>query len=150
MTVPDLKPNSQDTSAFHLNNIQQLLSDPNISHASIRSQPPPFSPPKSAIWVNALLFLSLIISLSCALLATLLQQWARRYVSIAQQPGHSLHQRARTRAFFSDGVDKFHVSWFTEALPAPCPFSLRVSSFGYSTSITQSSTPQFGQLRFLR
>jgi Family of unknown function (DUF6535) len=124
VTVLDLKPNSQDTSAFHLNNIQQLLADPNISRASIPSQPPPFSPPLSAIWVNSLLFLSLVISLTCALLATLLQQWARRYLSFTQQQGYSPHKRARIRAFFSDGVDKFHVSWVVEALPALLHLSL--------------------------
>jgi Family of unknown function (DUF6535) len=124
VTVLDLKPNSQDTSAFHLNNIQQLLADPNISRASIPSQPPPFSPPLSAIWVNALLFLSLVTSLTCALLATLLQQWARRYLSFTQQQGYSPHKRARIRAFFSHGVDKFHVSWVVEALPALLHLSL--------------------------
>jgi len=74
--------------------------------------------------VNALLFLSLVISITCALLATLLHQWARRYVSFTQQSGYSLHKRARIRAFFSDGVDKFRVSWVAEALPALLHLSL--------------------------
>ncbi|KAH9972292.1 hypothetical protein BGW80DRAFT_1120412, partial [Lactifluus volemus] len=85
VSIQDLKPNSQDTSAFYLANIYQLLADPNVSRASILAtpvQPPSFSPSKSAIWVNSLWFLSLVISLTCALLATLLQQWARRYVTI--------------------------------------------------------------------
>ena len=115
MTVLDLKPGSQDT--FYLNNIQQLLADPNISRASILSQPPPFSPPLSAIWANVLLFLSLLISLTCALLATLLHQWARRYARFTQQPGCSPLKRARVRAFFSRGVDKCHVPLVVEALP---------------------------------
>jgi len=116
VTVLDLKPSSQD--AFYLNNMQQLLADPNISRASIPSQPPPFSPPVSAIWANVLLFLSLLISLTCALLATLLNQWARRYVGFTQQPGCSPHKRARVRAFFYQGVDKCHVPLVVEALPA--------------------------------
>jgi hypothetical protein len=117
VTVPDLKPNSQETSAFHLYNIQKLLADPNISLAYIPPQLPPFSPPISAIWVNALLFLSLVISLTCALLATLLQQWARRYVRFAQPSGCGPHIRARIRAFFSNGVDNCHVSGVVEVLP---------------------------------
>ena len=96
----------------------QIQADPNISRASLPSEPPPFSPPTSAIWVNALLFLSLLISLTCALLATSLQQWARRYVGFTQQIEYSPHRRARVRAFFSKGVDKSHISWVVEALPA--------------------------------
>jgi len=114
VTVLDLKPNSQDTSAFRLNNIQQLLADPTTS---VPSESPPFSPPTSAVWANVLLFLSLIISLTCALLATLLHQWARRYIGFTQQPGSSPHERARVRAFFFDGVDSCHVSWIVETLP---------------------------------
>ncbi|KAH9971429.1 hypothetical protein BGW80DRAFT_1122896, partial [Lactifluus volemus] len=82
VSVQDLKPNSQDTSAFYLANIYQLLADPNISRASILStQPPQFSPQNSAVLVNSLWFLSLVISLTSALLATMLQQWARRFLS---------------------------------------------------------------------
>ncbi len=43
-----------------------------------------FSPPMYAIWVNILWFLSLAISLTCSLLATLLQQWAHQYIKITQ------------------------------------------------------------------
>ena len=68
--------------------------------------------------MNALLFLSLLISLTCALLATLLQQWARRYVGFTQQLEYGPHRRARIRAFFSEGVDKSHISLVVEALPA--------------------------------
>ncbi|KAH9972272.1 hypothetical protein BGW80DRAFT_1227651 [Lactifluus volemus] len=120
VSIQDLKPNSQDTSAFYLANIYQLLADPNVSRASILAspvQPPPFSPSKSAIWVNSLWFLSLVIALTCALLATLLQQWARRYVTITQPPRYSPHKRAPIRAFFANGVEKFHLPWSVEALP---------------------------------
>ncbi|KAH9959540.1 hypothetical protein BGW80DRAFT_1183447, partial [Lactifluus volemus] len=82
VSIQDLRPNPQDTAAFYLANIYQLLADPNISLASTLATPatlPPFSPPRYAIWVNSLWFLSLVISLTGALLATLLQQWARRY-----------------------------------------------------------------------
>ncbi|KAH9965086.1 hypothetical protein BGW80DRAFT_1178987, partial [Lactifluus volemus] len=82
VSVQDLKSNPQDTTAFYLANIYQLLADPNISRASILAtpaQPPVFSPSNSAVLVNSLWFLSLVISLTSALLATMLQQWARRY-----------------------------------------------------------------------
>ena len=118
VTIFDLKPDPQDTSTFYLRNMYQIQANPNISRAPIPSEPPPFSPPIYAIWVNALLFLSLLISLTCALLATLLQQWARRYVGFTQQLEYSPHRRARVRAFFSEGVDESHISLVVEALPA--------------------------------
>ncbi|KAH9971404.1 hypothetical protein BGW80DRAFT_457203 [Lactifluus volemus] len=127
VSVQDLKPNSQDTSAFYLANIYQLLADLNVSRESILAtpaQPPPFSPPTSAVLVNSLWFLSLVISLTCALLTTLLQQWARRYVRITQPPRSGLQKRAPIRAFFHNGVEKFHLPWSVEALPALLHLSL--------------------------
>ncbi|KAH9967604.1 hypothetical protein BGW80DRAFT_1340405, partial [Lactifluus volemus] len=50
VSVQDLKSNPQDTTAFYLANIYQLLADPNMSRASILATPvqqPDFSPPKS-------------------------------------------------------------------------------------------------------
>ena len=68
------------------------------------------------MWVNALWFLSLVISLTCALLATLLQQWARRYLKITQSR-YSPHKQARLRAFFAEGVAKCLLPWAVEILP---------------------------------
>ncbi|KAH9970240.1 hypothetical protein BGW80DRAFT_1111119, partial [Lactifluus volemus] len=84
----------------------------------------PFSPPTSAVLVNSLWFLSLVISLTCALLATMLQQWARRYVTITQPPRYSLHKRAPIHAFFANGVEEFHLPWSVGALPALLHLSL--------------------------
>src|SRR5260221_3373934 len=127
VSVQDLKPSSQDISAFYLANIYQILADSNGSQVVIPPTLPnpsiPFSPPTSAIWVNSLWFLSLVISLTCALLATLLQQWARRYMK-ATQTRYSPHKRARIRAFFAEGVEKLHLPWTVEALPALLHLSL--------------------------
>ena len=59
---------------------------------------PSFSPPNHEVWVNTLWFLSLVISLNCALLATLLQQWARRYLKIIQSR-YSPHKRVPENTF---------------------------------------------------
>ena len=120
MTVPDLKPNSQDISAFYLGNIYEVLADPNTTRASIPSpvaQPPPFSPPRYAIWVNSLWFLSFVISLTCALLATSLHQWSNRYLMVTQPAWSSPEKRARIRAFYALGAEQMHISWVVEALP---------------------------------
>jgi hypothetical protein len=120
MTVQDLRPNSQDTSAFYLGNIYQVLADPNVTRPPIPSpaaEPPPFSAPRYAIWVNSLWFLSLVMSLSCALLATSLHQWARRYIRLTQPARCSPEKRARMQAYYADGVDKMHIPWAVEGLP---------------------------------
>ena len=73
--------------------------------------------------MNALWFLSLVISLTCALLATFLQQWARRYLRVTSSR-YSLHKRARIRAFFSEGVEKLLLPWAVETLPTLLHISL--------------------------
>ncbi|KAF8261751.1 hypothetical protein EI94DRAFT_762847 [Lactarius quietus] len=122
VSIQDIQQNPQDTSNFYLSNIYRTLADPNIS-SSLPVSPPPFSPPNYAIWVNALWFLSLVISITCALLATLLQQWARRYLKVTQ-PRYSPHKRARIRAFFAEGVDEFLLPWAVDALPTMLHISL--------------------------
>src|SRR5216684_7096536 len=121
MSIQDLRPRSRDDSAFYLQNIYQLLANPNVYDPS--NPPPPvvtppaFSPPRYAVWVNSLWFLSLAISLTSGLLATLLHQWTRRYVTVTQPLQCSPHKRARIRAFFANGVDKLHLPWVVETLP---------------------------------
>jgi len=123
VSVQDLKPSSQDISAFYLANIYQILNGSQIVMPPSLSDPSTFSPPTSAVWVNSLWFLSLLISLTCALLATLLQQWARRYMKVTQTR-YSPHKRARIRAFFAEGVENLHLPWAVEALPALLHLSL--------------------------
>ena len=64
------------------------------------------------------------MSLSCALWATLLQQWARRYLRRAQPARCSPEKRARMRAFFAEGVDNMHIPWAVEGLPTLLHLSL--------------------------
>ena len=108
-------------SNFYLANIFQSIADPSLSIPP--ASPPAFSPPTYAVWVNALWFLSLVISLTCALLATLLQQWARKYLKVTQSR-YSPHKRARIRAFLSEGVEKLLILWTVEALPTLLHISL--------------------------
>ena len=125
VSIQDIQPNSQDTSNFYLANIYQVIANPNAPSISnsLPASPPPFSPPHYAVWVNVLWFLSLVISLTCALLATFLQQWSRRYLRVTQSR-YSLHKRARVRAFFAEGVEKLHLPWVVETLPTLLHISL--------------------------
>jgi len=127
VTVQDIRPNSQDISAFYLATISHqlaLLNGTLVPIPSSLSNPAvSFTPPTWSVWVNGLWFMSLVISLTCAVLATLLQQWARRYLRVAY-PRYSPFKRARIRAFYANGVDKLHLPWMVEALPALLHISL--------------------------
>ena len=126
LSVQDLRPNSQDASAFYLENIYQIFADPSLPRPSIPSvaQPPAFSPPGYALWVNSLWFFSLVTNLLCATMATLLRSWARRYLRVTQMARCSPDKQARVRAFIANGVDKYHVAMAVEALAALVHFSL--------------------------
>ncbi|KAF8269078.1 hypothetical protein EI94DRAFT_1447824, partial [Lactarius quietus] len=77
----------------------------------------PFKPSASAVRVNVLWFLSLILSLNCALSATLMQQWARRYLELAQRRGAS-HRRGRMRSYIFDGINRFGMARAVRTMPA--------------------------------
>ena len=128
ISIQDLRPRTRGDSDFYLQNIYQLLASSNIYDSltppSPVITPPPFSPPQYAVWVNSLWLLSLAISLTSALFATLLQQWTHRYVTITQRIQFSPPKRARIRAFFADGIDKLHLPWVIEALPILLHLSL--------------------------
>ena len=115
----NLSPNSSDTTNALLAQISQQLVNvsngtPLTNVAAQRSQP--FTPTASAVRVNVLWFLSLTLSLSCALSATLIQQWARRYREFAQRRG-AFHRRGRMRAYIFDGVDRFGMARAVATMP---------------------------------
>ena len=104
--------------AIRVDSGSHVANPPTLSELSSTS-----SPPRHAVLVNTLWFLSLVISLTCALLATLQQRWARRYLKITQRRHHP-RSRARIRAFFAEGVDKLRLTQAVEALPALLHLSL--------------------------
>ncbi|KAI0064379.1 hypothetical protein BV25DRAFT_1914570 [Artomyces pyxidatus] len=127
---------SASVSAFILQSYQGLQQDPNtptiqlltqiaqqVSRGSDGSQSPAlapsqafFKPPTSMVVVNVFWFLSLILSVSCALGAILVQQWFRRYLRTTQHPSPP-HRRARTRAYVFYGVERFHLVKVAESIP---------------------------------
>ena len=122
MSIQDLRPNPQDTANFYLANTYLATINPNAS-SSLPTSPPPFSPPTYAVWVNALWLLSLVISLTCALFANLLQKWAQRYLKVIQL-NSSPYKRVRIREFFAKGVERYHVLLVFETLPTLLHISL--------------------------
>ena len=64
------------------------------------------------------------MSLSCALWATSLHQWARQYLRRSQPARCHPEKRARMRAFYAEGVDSMHIPWAVEGLPTLLHLSL--------------------------
>ncbi|KAI0294089.1 hypothetical protein B0F90DRAFT_1758947 [Multifurca ochricompacta] len=115
-----LQPGSSDATVLLLTQISQQLAALSTGNTvSIPSGFPPqvFRPSASAVRVNSLWFLSLALSLTCALLATLMQQWVRRYLQVSQR-WYAPYKRARIRTFFAEGVECFGLPRAVEALPA--------------------------------
>jgi len=108
-----LKPDLTDVSSKLLQQLTQELVG--ISNGD-RLTPQPldsFTPKRYAIHVNILWFLSLVISLSCGLGATLVQQWVRRYLRLTQHSDTPAH-RVRVRTFLFRGMRDFHVRLVVE------------------------------------
>ncbi|KAH9071490.1 hypothetical protein EDB83DRAFT_251713, partial [Lactarius deliciosus] len=116
----NLFPNYTDRTNTLLAQISQQLFD--ISKGVSSPNDVPFSndflftPSPSAIRVNVIWFLSLVLSIASAVNATLFQQWARRYLELTR---HRVapHKRARTRAYMHNGIASFKMSRAVKAMP---------------------------------
>ncbi|KAI0266203.1 hypothetical protein BC834DRAFT_969694 [Gloeopeniophorella convolvens] len=69
----------------------------------------------STVRVNVMWFLSLVLSLICALSATLMQQWWRRYQQLTQRRG-TPHKRGRVRAYLFRGIERSRLRFFIDAI----------------------------------
>ncbi|KAI9456353.1 hypothetical protein BJY52DRAFT_560492 [Lactarius psammicola] len=114
--IESYKQLSPDKTAFFLQQISQQLSG--LSNGTyVRPQDyPTSSPSTSIVCVNAMWILSLIVSITCALLATLMQQWARQYVQLPQLRT-TPRERAHVRSFLFFGLKQFRMSYAVELIP---------------------------------
>lgn len=87
----------------------------NTSELIVRQ--PTFRPSTSALRFNAFWFLSLAFSLSCALSATLVQQWSRYYLQAIDRRS-APHHRARIRSYLHEGIITFKMTAVVEAIPS--------------------------------
>ncbi|KAF8268494.1 hypothetical protein EI94DRAFT_1577632, partial [Lactarius quietus] len=119
ISYPSLQQNPDIITQSLLAQISQQLSNisndvpSGISNTPILSS---FVPPASVVFINTAWFLSLVLSLMCALLATFLQQWARRYLHTVRRD-QAPHVRAHIREYFARGASRFHIFGLVEALP---------------------------------
>src|ERR1700677_4591050 len=75
----------------------------------------PFQQTFSALMVNVIWFASIVICIGCAVFATLIQQWARRYLALTQGRG-TPYERAQLRRFLSKGLNKFQADRIRQLL----------------------------------
>ncbi|KAH9071478.1 hypothetical protein EDB83DRAFT_2198475, partial [Lactarius deliciosus] len=142
-----LSPDSGDTTNVLLTQISaQLVSISNgTSLASVAVQSAqPFKPTASAVRVNVLWFLSLVLSLSCALSATLMQQWARRYQELARRRG-AFHRRGRMRAFIFDGINRFGMARAVATMPT----LLHISVFLFFSGLVDFLFPIYTSVAYV-
>ncbi|KAI0310519.1 hypothetical protein OF83DRAFT_1070386 [Amylostereum chailletii] len=79
-TYKNLQPDNEEMSTQLLVRVVAALEKTNTSAVGIT----PFDGPSShiSLWINILWFLSLLLSVVCAISATLIQQWFRKYCRI--------------------------------------------------------------------
>ncbi|KAH9173682.1 hypothetical protein EDB89DRAFT_1884768 [Lactarius sanguifluus] len=119
VSYPNLQQDPNTTTENLLAQISRQLSSAFPNGTSPAASPPtqdPFSPSATVVFINSVWFLSLVLSLTCALIATLLQRWARRYLQMIQR-NHAPHDRAHIREYFYRGALKFHIFGLVETLP---------------------------------
>ncbi|KAJ3922053.1 hypothetical protein F5877DRAFT_64401 [Lentinula edodes] len=116
----DLVPDNSDTTVILLAQIYRELTNdttltmiPSVSKALDANS---FVPSTSSLACNILWFLSLSLSLTAALSATLVQQWSRNYLQATV--GRDIpYQRARISTYLYEGLIKFHMKSIVTAIP---------------------------------
>ena len=76
----------------------------------------PFVPPNSARWINALFFVSLILSLAAALLGIMAKQWLREYMNW-NSPLAAPRENVLVRQIRTEEWDTSYVSYCISAIP---------------------------------
>ncbi|KAF7291941.1 hypothetical protein MIND_01219600 [Mycena indigotica] len=97
--------------------LQQVLAVSSSNSTLAPHTSEPFKPTTSSLVCNALWFISLGLSLSCALVATLLEQWARDFLhraNMRSSPG----QRARIYSYLYYGLRRFKMHAVVEIIPS--------------------------------
>ena len=117
-----LSPDSGNQTVVLLGQIsKQLANIPNGTISITADQR--FSPSASMIWVNSMWLISLVLSLTSALIATLHQQWARRYLEMPHRPSEPNH-RARVRSFLFLGTEIYKIRLAVQIAPTLLHFSV--------------------------
>jgi len=124
-----LSPDSGDQTVFLLGQISQQLSGL-ANGTTVQPQLyPSSSPSTSIICVNGLWLLSLVLSTTSALFATMTQQWARRYLQLPQIAGVP-SKRARVRSYLFLGTLQYAMYRAVETAPTLLHLSVFLFNIG--------------------
>jgi hypothetical protein len=107
-----LSPDTGNQTVVLLGQISQQLAGSTLPTQSA-TQP---SSSSAIICVNAMWLMSLVLSITSALFATLLQQWARKYIQMPQVP-RELKKQAQVRSFLFFGTQKYKMHLVVEIAP---------------------------------
>ncbi|KAJ6471613.1 hypothetical protein C8R47DRAFT_1077260 [Mycena vitilis] len=110
-----LQPDSGTMSVQLLTQISQQLAS-NSTEALATSEILSFHPAPSSLICNALWFISLSLSITCALLATLIEQWAREFLHRTERKPSPI-QRAQIFSFLYFGVRRFGMHSMVDVIP---------------------------------
>ncbi|KAJ7659613.1 hypothetical protein DFH06DRAFT_401009 [Mycena polygramma] len=111
-----LSPDSGDQTVKLLAQISQQLASGSNGTAFPISPAPTFTPSSTSLICNALWFISLGLSLTCALIATLLEQWARDFIHRADMRSAPLI-RARIYSYLYYGMRRFNMHAIVDIIP---------------------------------
>jgi hypothetical protein len=115
-----LSPDSGDQSVNLLNATVNLIAQEINSNKTgvdsiVAAGTQPFHRTFLVVMVNILWFGSTVICIGCAIAATLVQQWGRRYMSLTQGRDPA-SERERVRNYLYRGFKKFRMNWLRQML----------------------------------
>ncbi|KZV79155.1 hypothetical protein EXIGLDRAFT_582118, partial [Exidia glandulosa HHB12029] len=124
-----------DSNAYVANALFHLVK----SNGSVDALPAPPSLDaaltSTVLWVNALWFTSLLLSLAVAFLCILAKQWIGEYVVHTTSSSNNAHHWSRRRAFYFRGLKAWGLPGFLSFLPALLHISLFLFIAGLCLSI---------------
>ncbi|KAJ7493039.1 hypothetical protein B0H11DRAFT_1803498 [Mycena galericulata] len=112
----NLQPDSGDLTVAAISQVSQQLAAIASGETFVLEVPAPFNPTLESLLCNALWFISLSLSLTCALLATLVEQWAREFLHKTEMRP-SPARRARIFSFLYFGLKQFRMQTVVDAIP---------------------------------
>src|SRR6267378_1713001 len=113
---------------------------PQVSIPSTPPPPfPPFTPNFSDVRVNVFWFMSLVFSLSAALLATLVQRWVRVYMHVFQRYSNPL-KSVRLRQYLYEGVEGWYMPVVAEIVPGLIHVALFLFFVGLGDTLLSVNT----------
>ncbi|KAJ7182308.1 hypothetical protein C8R43DRAFT_966736 [Mycena crocata] len=138
-----LRPDSGDITVEILARISQQLVLLSQNGSLTSSSPPEFRPTRTSLVCNTLWFLSLSLSITCALLATLVEQWAREFIHKSEKRPSPV-RRARVFSFLYFGVRRFGMHFVVDLIPMLLHVSLLLFLAGLVAFLLPINTLMMG------